>query len=253
MQTDTSSSRSFAFARKPRWIFLHLMVAIAVTLFGVAGFWQLHRLNERREKNETIHEGLASRPIDIDLDRRVPPDFHRVRADGRYDVDEEILVRNRSHSGRGGSNILTPFRFDDGRAVIVNRGWIPPDMVDVPVRAARPPSERVVIEGILFPTEPKRPFAPDEPKTGTLDGMNRVNLPRYAKQLPYEIIDSWILLQDQNPPQDGLPDIIPPPDLSEGSHLVYAIQWFLFIAVALAVYAALLRRESTRPIQTAPD
>jgi cytochrome oxidase assembly protein ShyY1 len=53
-----------------------------------------------------------------------------------------------------------------------------------------------------------------------------------------------VQLQRQEPPQPGeLPALVPPPDLSEGPHLSYAIQWFTFAAVALVGTALLVRRE----------
>jgi cytochrome oxidase assembly protein ShyY1 len=51
-------------------------------------------------------------------------------------------------------------------------------------------------------------------------------------------------LQAQDPPQSGdLPRLVPPPELSEGPHLSYAIQWFTFATIALVGYGLLVRRE----------
>ena len=38
--------------------------------------------------------------------------------------------------------------------------------------------------------------------------------------------------------------VVPPPDLGEGPHLGYAVQWFLFAAVGLVGYPFLLRRRA---------
>jgi cytochrome oxidase assembly protein ShyY1 len=77
-----------------------------------------------------------------------------------------------------------------------------------------------------------------------------VNPARLAKQLPYSLDDGYLLLASQTPKQPGtLPAIVPPPDLGNGPHLAYAIQWFLFIPTALGVYAALLRREARKSVR----
>jgi cytochrome oxidase assembly protein ShyY1 len=38
--------------------------------------------------------------------------------------------------------------------------------------------------------------------------------------------------------------LIPLPELSEGPHLAYAVQWFLFAVMALGYFGLLARREA---------
>jgi hypothetical protein len=57
--------------------------------------------------------------------------------------------------------------------------------------------------------------------------------------------DGYLWLQNQGPPQaSGLPKIVPLPELSEGPHLSYAIQWFSFACVALIGWGVLIRKEA---------
>ena len=52
-----------------------------------------------------------------------------------------------------------------------------------------------------------------------------------------------IQLQEQDPaPTGDLPVVLPPPELDEGPHLSYAIQWFLFTLVALVGFPILIVR-----------
>ena len=72
-----------------------------------------------------------------------------------------------------------------------------------------------------------------------------------ASTLPYDIFPLPLQLQDQAPPQPGsLPALAPLPELSEGPHLSYAIQWFTFAAVAIVGGVILLRRDRRTPTAT---
>lgn len=227
----------------PRWIVLHLLVLIAVPAFAVAGFWQLRRLDERRAYNRTISDALKSDVVEIDTMVGLGGTMRRrARASGRYDTKNEVVVLNRVLGGQAGKEVLTPLRLPSGSAVLVNRGWIP---ADAPPGSALPPRVRVKVEGILQPPQMKRPLTPDDPANGRLEVLRRIDPARVAKQVPYPVLGMYLLLQDQTPANPGTyPRTVPLPELTEGSHLAYAVQWFLFIPTMLVVYIALLRRQS---------
>ena len=70
-----------------------------------------------------------------------------------------------------------------------------------------------------------------------------MDLDRFTEVSGVDVVDVWIRLRAQSPPQpEGLPVPVPDPDLTEGPHLSYAFQWFFFSAGAVVVYALILRR-----------
>jgi surfeit locus 1 family protein len=232
-----------------RWIVLTALVTVAVAVMAMLGFWQLRRLHSVREDNARVRAQLAIRaaPLSEVLAPGVSPasvEYRRVIVSGRYDRVSEILLRNRSYQGRPGSHFLTPLRQSDGLAIIVDRGWVPVDLVGAREEATRPPVlVPVTVTGVLFPSERKGVFGPAIPRAGRLTTLPRIDVARIAKQLEYPIVPLYMRLQTQAPSQSGeLP--VPPglPDLSEGPHLSYAVQWFLFATLAVAVYLALLRK-----------
>jgi cytochrome oxidase assembly protein ShyY1 len=228
---------------------LHIFVLSVVATCAVAGVWQLTRLVERRTRNDEIREALDR----TETDRT---DFvlaggkglrERVRVTGRYDTENEVILRNRSLDGSPGNHVLTPLVTRSGGAFIVDRGWVPAEFDDPPVERAAPPSGRVTVHGLMVDAEPRRPLTPDDPGSGRLESVRRINPARLDKQIPYRVHPVYIQLRSQEPAStNDLPRVVPLPELSDGPHLAYAFQWFAFIVIALAVYVILLRREAKK-------
>src|SRR5687768_2570907 len=136
----------------PRWVLGHALVVAICVLFVNLGLWQVKRLEERRLENTVVSSRLAAAPVPIeqliagagtDLESL---EFRRAVATGAFDTSEEVLVRSQVHAGTAGWHVITPLVLSDGRAVLVNRGWVPLEMDAVPVPVA-PPSGQVTITG----------------------------------------------------------------------------------------------------------
>jgi len=226
-----------------------ILAATAVVVMVELGFWQLRRLHSVRAENARIRASM-SQPA-VPLSSVVGPGtravYRRVIVTGRFDRVSEIELANRSNEGSPGSDLLTPLRPASGPALIVDRGWIPLDATSAQQEAARPPLfTDVTVTGVLFASERKTIFAPSIAPTGRLTTIPRVDIPRIAKQLDYPVLPLYLRLERQSPAQSELP--VPPglPDLSEGPHLSYAVQWFIFASIATLVYLAVLRRDLRR-------
>ena len=242
----------YRFALRPRWVLSHLFVVVLVVVMVNLGFWQLRRLDERRERNRLVETRTSApvQPVDEVVDPGDPPSvgdevaYRRVRAEGTYATDEEVLVRGRSLDGAPGSWVLTPLLLDDGSALVVNRGWVPNSggLQEVP-ESARAPSGSVSVTGLLRATETRSGLGPRDPATGELTTLARVDLGRLADQVEPELLPVWLQLTGQRPPPGRqAPRPVPPPALDEGPHLGYAVQWFSFTAIALIGYPLVLRR-----------
>jgi cytochrome oxidase assembly protein ShyY1 len=223
-------------------------VLVAATCVNL-GLWQLRRLDERRALNARILDRRSATPITIEsVPGSAPADAYRAAAArGTYDVDHEVLVYGRSLDGEAGHHVVTPLVLPGGGAILVVRGWVPFAMQAAPVRGAAPPANEVEVTGSLVPDEGDGSVAPDA------DGIVRVlDVQGVASSMPYDVFPLPLQLAEQTPPQPGsLPIPVPLPELSEGPHLSYAIQWFSFAAVALVGAAILLRRDR-RAATTAP-
>ena len=242
----------YGFALRPRWIASHVLVLVLVVVMVNLGFWQLRRLDERQERNALVRGRMAEPVVGIE-DLLEPSDdaaaaedvlYRRVEASGRYLADEELLVRSRSLDGSPGAWVLAPLETADGEAVVVNRGWVPvtDPRGEVP-DDARAPEGAVEIEGLVFPTQERGRFGPRDPQDEELESLARADVERLQAQVDPDLYPAYVQLREQQPAQQGeLPVLLDPPELDEGPHLSYAVQWFIFSTIALVGYPLVLRR-----------
>lgn len=239
---------------RPRWLAGHGLAAGLVILFVVLGLWQLDRHAQRQEFNDAVAAGLASEPRSLaealdaaggDVDALA---YQRVAVDGRYIVGEELLLTPRTRDGKAGHHVLTPLRTPDGQALLVDRGWVPFELDTPPVQEAAPPSGEVSVAGLLWPAEGATRFGVDAPPAGDpVRFASTVDIARLSGQISAPLVPAYLVLEEQQPATAGaLPASARPPELDDGPHLSYAVQWFLFASVGMVGYPLLLRHTARR-------
>ncbi len=239
----------YRFLLRPKWIGFHLLVIAAIVTMINLGFWQLRRLDQRRAFNALIEQRYDARPVPLDdlLTAEVDPEdveWRPVSTSGTYLPDELLLIANRSQGGRAGLNVVVPLRLDDGRILLVNRGFIPlteetpPDV----------PAIEVDVTGRLRQSQDRRLGQLSDAAEGDLEIAQRVDIERLTPQLPGDVVPMYVDLIESNPPEvGGLPEPVAAPVLTEANHLSYAVQWFIFsIAVAVGWVLAVRRSIATR-------
>ncbi len=233
----------YRFLFRPRWILFHLLCIGAVVLMINLGFWQLRRLEERREFNDRVESRIDEPPMPIgdvtanDVDEL---EWRSVAASGEYLPAEQLLVVNRSVQGSAGDILVTPLQLADGRVLLVERGFVPLgiDLAEV----APAPAGQVDVVGRLRPPEVRRRGQLSDPPTGELDEAQRLDIERLAPQLPGPVVPAYIELVSSEPAQAGpFPQLLAEPELSEGPHLSYAGQWFLFAAAVVVGWVLAVR------------
>ena len=252
----------YRFALKPRWILSHLFVLVMVLGMCRAGIWQWDRLQQRRDINARVEELQQGTPTPVE-DLAEPGDYAEgrkveytpVTATGTYLADQSVLVDGADHKGAAGAWVLTPLELDDGTIVIIRRGTIPnPGQLDAVPESVETPSGEVTVEGLARPTETrpevnlgftKLHFERADPSTGTLENMARVDLARLDQQIDGDVLPFSVSLRAQDPAVTA-DEPLPPnaPDLSEGSHFSYTVQWFTFSLMTVIVYGLILRRRA---------
>ncbi len=210
-----------------------------------AGFWQLRRLDERRAANEAYAERIEQSPVPIDslLDEITSGDAdavsnRRVTATGTYD-DVQVVLFNRSQGGRAVDNVLSALTLDDRRIVIVNRGAIP-----VGADPPSPPRGDVTVEGRIRPSEVRQTGELTDADADVLTEVRRVDIDRLSQQFGADAVLPVYLELIASTPATTVDDpvVLDPPQLSEGNHLSYAFQWFIFAGCVLVGWVLAVRR-----------
>ncbi len=220
-----------------------ILIVIALVVAGTCvrlGFWQLDRLQGRRQINAMLEARSAEPVAPITSIEPAALPYREVTATGTYDPAHEWILSGRSQGGAAGNHVLTPLVLDDGTAVVVDRGWVPLDVAGVPVTGtAAAPGGRVTVTGLALPPDvPTATAVSPAPSITT-----RIDLARAG--LPHRLLPVYVLLRSQDPPQD-LPAIVEPPTFDDGPHLSYAIQWFAFASIAAIGCVVLLARDRRR-------
>ena len=242
--------RNYRFALRPKWVAGHLIVVMALVVFVSMGFWQLRRLDERRDFNERLlsRTTAAEIPFEEALDRYGPDqdelELRVVVATGTYRPEEELILLARSFNGLSGHHVLTPLYLESGAGVVlVDRGWVPIDLDQPGLEDLAPVASNTTVYGVLRKTETRGSFGPQIPPEGTVDQVPRVDVERIDQQVEGDLAPVYIQLLKQQPASDtAYPTLVALPEPSEGPHLGYAVQWFLFAAVTAVGYPILLRR-----------
>jgi surfeit locus 1 family protein len=239
MRGDETAARSTA----------SLAVLLALALLAFAGFmtlgvWQVRRLAWKEDLiarvDARIHANAQAAPGRRQWSSitREADEYRRVFVQGRFDFAHEALVHASTALGSG-YWVITPLRTDAGDWLLVNRGFIPPELRDnVPHGDAN-----VSTVGLLRMTEPKGSFLqhndPSQGRWYSRDVAAIAANDHLASAAPYFIDQQSATRADEQAwPRPGLTVVQFP-----NNHLVYALTWFALAAGVAAAAAYVLAHE----------
>jgi len=207
-----------------------LLAALCVRL----GFWQVERLSERRAVNQAALAARAKPALDLGASVASTAEElgdRWVEATGVYDREHDIVLRGEAFQGAPGVHIVTPLRLSGSRAaVLVLRGFVPAaDAVRAKTDSLVEPGT-VRVRGLAIPI-PSGAGQPVELAGRTT--WARLDLEALRARLPYPLLPV-VVRQTPDSSLPRLPRRLPVPELNDGPHLNYAIQWFLFAGMAVA-------------------
>lgn len=238
--------------KKPRWIAAVVVGVFLSLLFVRLGFWQLDRLDERRAQNAVIESRMAEPPRPLvgilgqygdDTDAMA---YRHAIAEGEFRRDAEFFSIGRTFDDLTGTLVATPFDLQDGSVLIVVRGLIPPETEGPPAEGFAPAPGQMEIEGPLQLGEQPSAIGESDPDGGELTSLSRLDLEYIDKWVEGDVLPVAMSLEGWTIPNpENTPVPIPQQELTEGSHLGYAVQWFSFALIVAIGVAVLVYREGT--------
>jgi surfeit locus 1 family protein len=242
-----------------RWLLTTLLVLLGVAVLARLGIWQLDRLEQRRAFNARVLAQVDQPALELqgealnqDLTNM---EYRQVIVTGEYDPAQEIALRGQYWQNQWGVHLVTPLHIaGTDQAVLVDRGWIPAEEFESGDWSKFTEPGQVQVRGLIRRSQSKADFGSRSDPTpapggSSLKTWNFVNVEAIGGQVDYPLLPIYIQ-QAPDSSWTGLPYRSQPKlELSEGSHMSYAIQWFTFAAILGLGYPFFIRRQARRTAQ----
>jgi surfeit locus 1 family protein len=219
--------------------------ALACAGFVALGAWQLQRLGWKEALIARVERNLQAAPLAAPGASQWPAltredEYRRVRVQGRFDHAREVLVAATTELGAG-YWVLTPLRTEAGHWLLVNRGFVPPEL-----RGRVPPTDPAQpVSALLRFSEPGgRLLQKNDPAAGRWYSRDVAAIAA-AQGLQGPVAPYFVDAQGAASgwPRAGLTVV-----RFRNDHLVYALTWFALAAMMAAaiVYLVLDARRGRR-------
>jgi cytochrome oxidase assembly protein ShyY1 len=231
-----------------RWVGFAVVVALLAWGAWWLGEWQFSRLEDRQARNALIERNESAPPAPVTdvlpVEGELPEEdeWRTVTATGTYVEEETVVVRYRTRDGASGVEVVVPLELDDGTSVLVDRGWLATDnRAATPEIAPAPPPGEVSVTGWA------RRDAGGE-STAVADRSTRaISSDEIGSALGRDLLDGFVALRTEEPPP--VESLAPTelPELDNGPHFFYGLQWWFFGLLALFGFGYLAWDERRGP------
>jgi surfeit locus 1 family protein len=234
------SSKAF----RPTW-WAAALAAVGCAAFIALGNWQSQRALEKRMLAARVDAALEGPPLELPARRVAVADYalRRVVARGVFVPAHTVFLDNKIHQGRVGYEVVTPLRLAGGSLhVLVDRGWVPagPRRADLP--AVVTPGGMQRVEGLALTRLPRA----YEPARRVPQGRVWQNLRLADFSRASGLALQPLVIEQRSAAADGLVRDWPRPDSGAARNESYALQWYLFAALAVLLFVIHSFREGRR-------
>ncbi|PRZ42388.1 cytochrome oxidase assembly protein ShyY1 [Antricoccus suffuscus] len=245
----------YRFLLTPKWLASIAGVVIAIlVMIGLAN-WQLDRLYTKRAANAAITASAKAAVVPADTllpasAKEAPKgsaEWHRVSVTGTYLVDKTVLIRGSTTDQGVGFEVVVPLKAADGSVYLIDRGFVlAPSSADQLPTIPDAPKGQVDVTGRARLTHASIGSATEIDLIQGTRTVRALNTESLAHALKLKLSGGYVTALEEVP-ADGAsyPKIerIALPNLDEGPHLSYAVQWFLFAGLSFVAFLYLIKRE----------
>lgn len=245
-QERVEAAVGWRFLASRRWIgYFALLVIFAIACVWL-GNWQFARRAEARAEIARIDANYDAPAVPLDA---VLPDpgvfdendlkWQTVELIGSYE-DEPFLARNRPGVEGVGSDVIQALRLENGRVFFVDRGWIAVAGTDEADAALLPPAPRGEVT-VLARLRASEPAIHGRSSSGR--SVPSIDAAELAQHFDGEVYTAAYgqLVSETPSGEHGV--LAARPERDEGPHLSYALQWYVFILIAVLGVAYAARQE----------
>lgn len=224
-----------------------LTVLITFIILISLGFWQLNRLKEKKLFLASMQENLTSPAIDLaEIHDNLP--YHKVKITGHFLPDKDIYLygRRSMSSEKDGYYLVTPFKTDEDKIILVARGWFSNRNKNIITQATNDQPHELI--GVTMPSEKTRSYLPAN------DVRNNVwltlDLQEASKVLGLNLENFYLIEESKD--ISNL-DILLPLSINHlaairNDHLEYAFTWFGLAASLVVIYVIYRKKNNLSKI-----
>jgi cytochrome oxidase assembly protein ShyY1 len=234
----------------PKWVALTIACLLFLPAFNALSNWQWGRLHQRQAYNHTILTSQEQPEVKLrtllntngkTVSVSPKSEWRTVDILGTWDVAGEVLVRKQSLESELGLWVITPLVQANGTIVLVNRGWVAAanSAIDSP-KVSPPPSGQVRVLGRVRLVKPRMKTKPNDLPANQIDQI----IPKEIFPEKAVLTNAYIEMTSSSPDSltKGLTEI-PAPEVTEGPHRSYALQWIFFAIMTVIGWGVLLRSD----------
>ena len=203
------------------------------------GTWQVKRLFWKEALIQDYLTQSKSNPITIanELDKSSINEFKSIVILGRFIHDNEIYITGKTYEGNAGFHVVTPFKMENNKLVLINRGWVSESYKNPDKRKFSLTKGLVKLTGIIRHPQQKGYFVPEN------DGKNGFWFTIIPEQIfdhinitSNPIIDNYYIDALRIGKKLTLPIGVDGEPKFRNQHLSYAITWYGLALSLLFVY-----------------
>lgn len=203
----------------PLFIFTGILILLSL------GTWQVSRLHWKKEliykiqKQSQISPILIQKLEELPINRIKDFEFTSATAEGYYLHTLEFKFLSRTHQGKAGYHIITPFLLKSKKILLVDRGWVP-----LYEKSIARPTGPIKINGLIRLNSEKNLFTPENDFSSRelyfIDPLE-IKIKTGVK----ELLPFYMYTSDSNQ-KNMFPISIPLNLKLRNFHLAYAFTWY---------------------------
>jgi len=231
MDTPNSPPSVHAARRRRPAALPAIATVLGIALFVFAGNWQHGRMNQKLALRAQLDAAAAAAPVALpDAAMWIDWRFRPVELEGRFDAGRQFLVDNKVEAGRVGYHVITPLLLTDGRAVLVDRGFVAAGASREMLPDVPPPAGPVSVRGRI--NIPPARYVELQKAAATGKVWQNLDPARFAQVSGLPVVPVVIEQTEPLGPDDRLARQWAIPDAGVEKHRIYMVQWYVFALLA---------------------
>ncbi len=213
-----------------------LATIVAIAIFVAAGEWQRVRMEHKQALRAQFDLAFHAAPVPLPAASEDWSTwrYRAVVAEGVFDADQQILLDNKVQRGRIGFHVVTPLRLNDGRTVLIDRGFVASTGSRAALPSAPPPVGNVSVHGRVNSPPARYLELARVPQVGPV--WQNLDPARFSATTGIDVLPIVVEQEAVEGAPDSLIRSSTPPDFGIARHRAYMLQWHALAALAAGLW-----------------